>query len=133
MGRGFYSIDSLSGVFALVMDTDKDRRNVITGILRYCGALVTPVETPHAALTIMQLLRPDVVVVDFSEPEDGALDFIRRVRALPEEEGGTVSTIALGDTEESAAFARSRGYDGYLSKPIDPWRLCQLVSELQSY
>jgi CheY-like chemotaxis protein len=103
---------------------------VITSILRYCGALVTPVETPHAALTIMQLLKPDVVVVDFSKPDEGALDFIRSVRALPPDEGGAVSTVAVGEADEHAALARTRGYDRYLPRPIDPWRLCQLVSEL---
>ena len=130
MGRGVYSIDSLSGVFVLVMDAEKERRNLITGILRYCGALVTPVETVQGALTIMQLLKPDVVVVDVSKPDDGALEFISGVRALQPGEGGAVTVIAVGDESAGKEFARARGFDGYLPKPIDPWRLCQLVSDL---
>ena len=130
MGRGLYSIDSLSGIFVLVLDTDKERRNLIAGILRYCGALVTPVETAQGALAIMQLLKPDVVVVDVSRPEEGALEFIRGVRALKPEEGGEVTAVAVGDESASAEVARTRGFDGYLPKPIDPWRLCQLVSDL---
>jgi CheY-like chemotaxis protein len=130
MGRGVYSIDSLSGIFVLVLDTDKERRNLITGILRYCRALVTPAETAQGALAIMRLLKPDVIVVDVSPPEEGALDFIRSVRALQPEEGGAVTAIAVGDESASAEVARTRGFDGYLPKPIDPWRLCQLVSDL---
>lgn len=123
-------MDSLSGIFALVIDTEKERRNLLTGVLRYCGALVTPVETVQGALAIMQLLRPDVVVVDFSQPEDGPLDFIRCVRALPSEEGGDVSTIAVGEEGVNRERARTSGFDGYVPKPIDPWHLCELVSQL---
>ena len=130
MGRGFYSVDSLSGIFALVMDTEKDRRNLLSGILRYCGALVTPVETADAALAIMQLLKPDVVVVDFSDPDNGQLHFIRSVRAMTADEGGVVRIIAVGDEGVNAGLAQTRGFDGYLPKPIDPWRLCQVISDL---
>ena len=131
MGRGgFYSIDSISGVYALVVDGDKERRTLIAGILRYCGALVTPVETAKDALTIMQLIKPDVAVVDFTRPEEGGLDFIRSVRALKPEDGGVVVAVAVGDGGDNGGLARSRGYDAYVSKPIDPWELCRVVSSL---
>lgn len=61
MGRaGISSIGSLSGFSAPVIDSEKERRTLVSGILRDGGALVTPVETPDAALTIMELLKPDV-------------------------------------------------------------------------
>jgi CheY-like chemotaxis protein len=123
-------MDSLSGFYALVVDSEKERRAVVGGVLRYCGALVTPVETPEAALTIMQLLKPDVVVVDFTRPDDGGLDFIRRVRALKPEDGGVVAAIAIGDGGTNGELARSRGYDAYLTRPLDPWELCRIVSSL---
>jgi len=131
MGRGgIYSMDSLSGVYALVVDSEKERRALVSGILRYCGALVTPVETPAAALAIMRLLKPDVVVVDFTRPEDGGLDFIRSVRALKPEEGGVVAAVAVGEGGANAELARSRGFDAYATKPLDPWELCRIVASL---
>ena len=130
MGRGFFSVESLGGVFALVVDTDKDRRNLVAGILRYCGALVAPVETPQAASAIMRLLKPDVVVVDVSDPDDGAFEFIHALRTLPPDEGGTVATIALGAAERSDERARAYGFDAHLGRPLDAWRLCELVSDL---
>jgi CheY-like chemotaxis protein len=123
-------MDSLSGFYALVVDSEKERRALVGGILRYCGALVTPVETPEAALTVMQLLKPDAVVVDFTRPEDGGLDFIRRVRALKPEDGGVVAAVAVGDGGATGDLARSRGYDAYLVRPLDPWELCRVVSSL---
>lgn len=131
MGRGgIYSMDSLSGIYVLVVDSEKERRALVSGILRYCGALVTPADTPDGALTIMRLLKPDAVVVDFTRPEEGGLDFIRSMRALKPDEGGMVATVAVGDGGANGELARSRGYDAYVTKPLDPWELCRVVSSL---
>jgi len=131
MGRdGIYSMESLNGIYALVVDEEKDRRALISGILRYCGALVTPVETPSAALLVMELLKPDIVIVDFTRPEDGAIEFIRRVRALKPEDGGMVAAVAIGDDHEHMALARSRGYDAYVTKPLDPREFCRVLTRL---
>ena len=123
-------MDSLSGIYALVVDGEKERRTLVSGVLRYCGALVTPIETADEALTVMELLKPDVVVVDFTNPEEGGLPFIRAVRALKPEEGGMVPAVAMGDGGANGELARARGYDGYLVKPLDPWELCRMVSTL---
>jgi CheY-like chemotaxis protein len=124
------SRDSLSGFYALVVDSDKERRAVVSGVLRYCGALVTAAETTDAALTIMALLKPDVIVADFTRPEDGGLALVRSVRALEPEDGGMVAMIAVGDGLANGALARTRGYDAYLAKPLDPWELCRVIAGL---
>ena len=123
-------MESLNGIYALVIDSDKERRTLVTGILRYCGALVTPLETPAMALSVMELLKPDVVVVDFSHPDDGALEFIRSVRGMKPEDGGVVPAVAVGESGAGAELARSRGYDAYAVTPLDPWDLCRVVSRL---
>jgi CheY-like chemotaxis protein len=132
MGRRIYATDSLSGICGVVVDGDKDRRTLLSGILRYCGALVIPVETPDAALAVMALLKPDVIVADFARPEETGLIFIRSVRALKPEHGGMVPTVAIGDDDTNRELARIRGYDAYVSRPIDPWELCRVVSQLLS-
>jgi CheY-like chemotaxis protein len=131
MGRGIFATDSLSGIYVVVLDADKDRRTLVGGILRYCGALVTPVETSDAAISVMALLKPDAVVVDFAQPDETGLAFVRSVRALKPEDGGMVPTVAIGDESEPLRdLARSRGYDAYLARPIDPWELCRVISQL---
>ena len=131
MGRGIFATDSLSGIYVVVLDGDKDRRTLVGGILRYCGALVTPVETPEAAMNVMALLKPDAVVVDFTQPEETGLVFVRSVRALKPEDGGMVPAVAIGDDNDTHRdLARSRGCDAYLARPIDPWELCRVLSQL---
>ena len=128
MGRlRFSSMESLNGVYVVAVDSENERRALVSGMLRYCGALVTPAATPEAALAIMELLKPDVVVVDLSMADDGALVFIRGLRALKPDEGGMVPVVAVGDGSIPAELIRSRGVDAYVEKPLEPWQLCRVV------
>ena len=129
MGRGgVFAVDSLSGLYVLVVDAEKDRRALLTGILRYCGALVTPVETLANAFAVMDVLKPDVVVVEFSSHGDAGVQMIARLRAQ-EGNARTVAAVAVGESGLES-LARERGFDAYIEKPFDPWELCRVVSSL---
>jgi len=60
---GFFSVDSLRGVWVLVVDADPHGRQTLVEILSYCGALVTPLASPDEALSVMRQVKPDVLVV----------------------------------------------------------------------
>ena len=105
---GFFSVDSLRGVWVLIVDSNPRGRETLGEILSYCGALVT-------------LMASD----------DDDFAFIRQVRGLKPEDGGVVPAIAIardGDDD----LARSRGYQAYLRPPLDPWELCRLVSSMMT-
>ena len=126
---GFFSVDSLRGVWVLVVDEDPHGRQTLVEILSYCGALVTPLASPAEALNVMRQVKPDVLVVTLAQSGDFA--FIRLVRALKPEEGGVVPAIAVGTADSPPDdTVRSRGFQSYLRKPLDPWALCRVVSEL---
>jgi CheY-like chemotaxis protein len=127
---GFYSMDSLKGIYVLVVDGEPERRALISNILRYCGALVTPTPTSERALAIMALLKPDVVIVDVSSSDDSCLAFIRSVRALKPEDGGMVPAIAIGDGNADAERTRGRGFDVYVSTPLEAAKLCRVITNL---
>jgi len=130
MGRGgVFSVDSLSGIYVVVVDGQKDRRALLAGILRYCGAFVTPVETPDNAFAVMDILKPDAVVVDFSATEGVAVEMLERLRT--QEDAGRVVVVAVGESGLSD-LARDRGFDAYVEKPFDPWELCRVISTLMT-
>jgi CheY-like chemotaxis protein len=126
---GFYSVDSLRGVWIVVVDADPRGRGALVDILTYCGALVTPVASGREALDVMRQVKPDVLVITCAE--DLAADFLPRVRSLKPEEGGVVAAIAIGRSLEGDA-ARARGFQAHLRTPLDPWELCRTVSNLMS-
>ena len=89
--EGFFSVDSLIGVHALVVDADQDCRHLLSTILRYCGALVTTTASATEALNVMSIAKCDVVVVDRKLPAENGVELIRRVRgSSPKREASSV-------------------------------------------
>lgn len=126
---GFFSLDSLRGVWVLVVDSHPRGRDALGEILSYCGALVTPMASAADALGVMRKVKPDVLIVALADDAD--FGFIRRVRGLKPEDGGVLPAIAIApDVDEG--LARSRGYQACLRLPLDPWELCRLVSSLMT-
>jgi CheY-like chemotaxis protein len=127
---GFYSVDSLRGVHVLVVDYEADCRNLLSAVLQYCGALVTAVESPEAALEVMGLIKPDALVVDVTEGDKDAHWLIRQVRSLKPEDGGVVPVIAVSPAGSPARLARAgaAGFVACLVKPVDPWHLCRVIA-----
>jgi CheY-like chemotaxis protein len=130
-GGGFFSVDSLRGVWVLLLDSDPAGLRSLTQVLEYCGALVTGVATPEQALHVMRQVRPDVLVAALTAEEQDAVGLMRRLRAFKPEDGGMIPAIAVVPSEQIGEEPmRARGFEGYLVKPVDPWRLCRLVSSL---
>lgn len=128
-GGGFFSFDSLRGVWVLLVDGDPRSRQTLVEILSYCGALVTAMASADDALGVMRQVKPDILIVAPTDEDD--LAFIRQVRGLKPEDGGVVPAIAIsrdGDDD----LARSRGYQASLPSPLDPWELCRLVSSMMT-
>jgi CheY-like chemotaxis protein len=126
---GFFSVDSLRGVWILVVDSNPRGRETLREILTYCGALVTPTASVNDALGVMRQVKPDVLVVALAD--DDEFGFIRGVRNLKPEEGGVIPAIAIA-VEADDDLLRLSGYQGCLRTPLDPWELCRLVSSLMT-
>jgi CheY-like chemotaxis protein len=126
---GFFSVDSLRGVWILVVDSRPRGRETLREILSYCGALVTPVATANDALGVMRQVKPDVLIVALADDED--FGFIRGVRNLKPETGGVIPALAIA-REMDDDLVRLSGYQGGLRTPLDPWELCRLVSSLMT-
>ena len=130
VAQGFFSVDSLAGVHALVVDADQSCRDLLSAILRYCGALVTTAASAPEALNVMGIAKCDVVVVDLDLPGESGVELIRQIRRLKPEQGGVVRAIALSERGEDRDEAVASGFDAHLTKPIETWVLCRLVSTL---
>ena len=128
--QGFFSVDSLAGVHALVIDSDQACRDLLSSILRYCGALVTTATSSTDALNVMSIAKCDVVVIDLVLHGEAGVDLIRRIRGLKPEQGGVVRAIAVSERGEDHDDAVASGFDAHLTKPLEPWMLCRLAATL---
>src|SRR5205085_6673800 len=93
--------DRLDGLRVLVVDDEADTREMLKAGLGQCGAEVTLAGSAAEALAEVEKSPPDVLISDIGMPEEDGYDLMRKVRGLPQDEGGRVPAIAL------TAYART--------------------------
>ena len=116
----------------LVVEDDDDAREVVTACLERVGFEVRVAQSANDALESIASWRPEVIVSDISMPEIDGYEFIRKLRALPEDQGGRVPALALTAYArlEDAAKAMSSGYQAHIAKPINPDELSAAILRL---
>ncbi len=121
-----------SGLRVLVVDDDDDTREALRLILKQGGAEVETAASAAEALERLLRRRPELVLSDIAMPGEDGLSFIRRVRALPPEQGGSVPAAALTAYASPAERegALRAGFDLHVAKPVDPPELLRIVATL---
>lgn len=128
----FFCAPELEGLRILVVDDEDDSRTLVTKVLETCGGQVTPVSSAVEAYLAMQRVRPDVIVSDLGMPGEDGYSLIRKIRALPPQEGGQTPAAALtayARAEDRMRVLRS-GFQIHLPKPIEPAELVAVVANL---
>jgi PAS domain S-box-containing protein len=126
--------ERIRGARILVVDDDADARELLRRLLEDCGAQVTLSESSADAMEIIRKGELDLVVSDIGMPGEDGYTLMRRVRALPAEEGGKVPALAL------TAYARAEdrvkairaGYQMHVPKPVDPAELIAMVASISN-
>ena len=125
-------VPALAGVRVLVVDDERDAREIISVILGEAGAEIATASSTREALDLVERWKPDVLISDIGMPGESGYDLIRKVRALPAGKGGQTPAIAL------TAYARvedrlkilSAGFQMHVPKPIEPIELATVVASL---
>jgi CheY-like chemotaxis protein len=110
-------VGSLVGRHLLVVEDDKDARDVFCAMLDYEGAMVLGTGSAEEALAVLKTVRPHAIVVDIVLPgRDGfwLLEQLRssqRMRTIP-----VVAVTAVAGREEIL----DAGFDAYVTKPVRP-------------
>jgi PAS domain S-box-containing protein len=122
---------SLSGVVALVVEDDRDARELTTRVLKDAGAQVIEAHDAAAALRAIKDANANFLISDIGMAGVDGYDLIRRLRARGFG-ADVLPAIAL------TAFARlqdrtnalAAGFQDHLVKPIEPATLIAMVGEL---
>ena len=117
----------------LLAEDNRVNQQLATGILR-ARPPVTVAEDGQKAIDAWRSGAFDVVLMDMQMPVMGGFDATQAIRARERESGGHVPIVALtaramtGD-REACLLA---GMDDYLSKPLKPSALVELIARLAS-
>jgi CheY-like chemotaxis protein len=122
----------LRGVHVLVVDDDRDARELFTRALEQYDARVTAVASAAAALEALARWKPDVLVSDIAMPEESGYVLMQRIRRLTREQGGAIPALALTAYAgpDDAQLALSAGFHVHFAKPIQPGTLALAVGDL---
>jgi two-component system response regulator GlrR len=118
---------SVSPAHLLVVDDDADMLRLLTMRLTAAGYRVTAVTSAEAALTQLQLERPQLVLSDVQLPGKDGLALFDDIRAqhpsLP------VILLTAHGTIPDAVEATERGVFTYLTKPFDGKGLLEKIAQ----
>jgi signal transduction histidine kinase/integral membrane sensor domain MASE1/ActR/RegA family two-component response regulator len=121
----------LTGLRVLLVEDERDTRELLTLTLEVSGAEVQAVDSAQKALADLQSFQPDVLLSDIGLPLESGYDLIQRVRALPSATS-KVPAVALTAfaSERDRQRALACGFQMHLSKPVEPAVLIQAIDQL---
>jgi DNA-binding response OmpR family regulator len=123
------SLPDQSTVSVLVIEDLADTADSLARFLRVaCGYGVSVASDGERGVRTALATRPDVVVCDIGLPKLNGLDVARTLAKTPDYRPLLIAVTAYGGVypEEQA---REAGFDHYLVKPADPFKIEALVEE----
>jgi CheY-like chemotaxis protein len=122
---------ALDGVRVLVVDDERDTRELIKAILVRCGAEPKTCESVSEALEALRSWRADVILSDIGMPGEDGYSLMKRL--IGGDSGGepipVVALTAYAGTEDRTR-ALDAGFRVHLAKPIEPGELVAVISNL---
>lgn len=116
----------------LLIDDDPVIREALVNLLTTRGFCCTAVSSAEQALTTMGTTRYDLILTDFSLPDQDGLDIIRVAKSLNADRP-VVMISGQGDMEVVIQAMRS-GVDDFIPKPFKPAQLISIVQrEIDQY
>ena len=114
----------------LVVEDQRENLELMAYLLRHFGHEVLTAVDGRQGLEMARLNQPDLLVIDVHMPVMDGLEMLSAVRADP----ALADIPAVGVTALAMVGDRDRvlaaGFDGYLSKPIEPERF---VSDIEAF
>jgi len=119
----------LRGVRVLVVDDEKDMRDLLGAILEGSGARVQVATSAAEALVLVGSFQPMLLISDIGMPDMDGYELMRQIRKQAFHQGLQIPAIALTAyaMEHDRQQAFEAGFQRHLAKPIEPDILVQAV------
>ncbi|WP_394844918.1 response regulator [Pendulispora brunnea] len=122
----------LDGICVLVIEDEDDSLLLMETALKARGAIVRGAKSASEGRHLLEVFPADAIVSDISMPEEDGYSFIRSIRSLPAEKGGSTPAVALSGHAFPEDVRRSleAGYDVHVTKPVHLENLLEAVRGL---
>ncbi|MDF5709371.1 MAG: PAS domain S-box protein [Nostoc sp. S4] len=125
-------LPNLNGLKVLLVDDERDTRELIAFILEQSGAVVTQVASAVEALQVLPNFQPNLLLSDIGMPEVDGYMLMRQIRDMPPELGGKIPAIALTAYAAQIDYqqALAAGFKQHITKPVEPAKLIRAIAKL---
>jgi CheY-like chemotaxis protein len=110
-------VGSLVGRHVLVVEDDKDARDVFCAMLDYEGAMVLGTASAEEALGVLRTVQPHVIVTDIALPGHDGFWLLEQLRGSPRTHRIPVVAVTAVVGREEVLDA---GFDAFVAKPVRP-------------
>jgi chemosensory pili system protein ChpA (sensor histidine kinase/response regulator) len=121
---------ALSQRVALVVDDSLSARRATAQCMKDAGFVVRMAGDGLEAVSVLEKLVPDIILVDMEMPRMNGLELTSHVRAREQTKHVPVIMITSRSTEKHRQQAETAGVNVYLTKPFNDELLLQHVAEL---
>jgi two-component system, chemotaxis family, CheB/CheR fusion protein len=121
-----------AGTTVVVVEDNADSLEMLCSVLTLAGATCHSARDGHSALTLIDTVSPQVVILDVGLPHLDGLEVARRIRSNSRHAG--IRLIALtgyGLPSDRQATAEA-GFDCHLVKPVQPADLFKAIAASSS-
>jgi two-component system CheB/CheR fusion protein len=115
---------------ALVVDDSPDVTEMLATMMRFAGYEVATALSAPEAFDAARREHFDVVVSDIGMPGMNGYQLAEALRALPEYAHTPLVAVTGFSMYDDRERARASGFDGFLTKPIRPSDLLDIVKRL---
>jgi CheY-like chemotaxis protein len=127
------SVESLVSLEILVVDDDRDVRDLLALLLESRGAVARTVSSAAEAIDAIRRRRPQVLLADLRMPDEDGYSLIRKLRA-EEQKQSQDRLPAIAVTADASSCDREQaiiaGYDAHIAKPVDPEELAHAIANV---
>jgi two-component system, chemotaxis family, chemotaxis protein CheY len=116
------------GARVLIVDDSRSVRSLVRAALEAAGHQVREATDGEAALEALETGPFDLIVADVNMPVMAGLAFTRAVRQIDRLRTTPVLILTTEAGDDMKQRGRAAGATGWLVKPFDPARLCQVVA-----
>jgi PAS domain S-box-containing protein len=120
---------SLLGLRVLVVDDERDARDLLKRVLEDSGAVVSTAGSATEALPLIGSMPPDVLVTDIGMPEVDGYEFLKMVSALgPNWRKIPAVALTAFTRPEDRTKALLAGFKAHVAKPTEPVELILTIA-----
>ena len=118
----------------LIVDDNPQILELFSMLLRDAGFEVERAEHALAAIAAVVNATPDIILADIRMPIVDGLGLVHELKTHADSRHIPVIAVTGYDSPETREAARKAGYDGYITKPVDPRRFpAQIAAILEKH